>query len=42
MQKAILVADFGLAEVVVAEFNCVGDDEGFSCGVDNLEAAVVE
>ena len=41
MEESIFVRDRWMCKVVVAEFNCVGDEEGFSGGVDDLEAAVV-
>ena len=41
VEESIFVCDGWMREVVVAEFNGVGDEEGFGGGVDNLEAAVV-
>ena len=41
MEKLIFVCDGWMHEVVVAEFNSVGDEEGFGGGVDDLTAAVV-
>ena len=41
MEESIFVRDGWMRKVVVAEFNSVGDEEGFSGGVDDLEAAVV-
>ena len=41
VEEAIFVCDGWMRKVVMAEFNSVGDKEGFGGGVDNLEAAVV-
>ena len=41
MEEAIFVCDGWLRKVVMAEFNSVGDKEGFCGGVDDLESAVV-
>ena len=41
MEEVIFVCDGWMREVVMAEFNSVGDEEGFCGGVDNLETAVV-
>ena len=41
VEEAIFVCDGWMCEVVMAEFNCVGDKEGFCGSVNNLEAAVV-
>ena len=41
MEESIFVRDGWMCEVVVAEFNSVGDEKGFVGGVDDLEAAVV-
>ena len=35
------MCDGWMRKVVMAEFNSVGDKEGFGGGVDNLEAAVL-
>ena len=36
MEESIFVRDGWMREVVVAEFNSVGDEEGFGGGVNNL------
>ena len=41
VEESIFVRDCWMRDVVVVEFNSVGDEEGFSGGVENLEAAVV-
>ena len=41
MEEAIFVSGGWLRKVVMAEFNSVGDKDGFGGGVDDLEAAVV-
>ena len=41
VEEAIFMSDGWMCKVVMAEFNSVGDREGFCGGVDNLEAAVV-
>ena len=41
VEEAIFMSDGWMRKVVMAEFNSVGDREGFCGGVDNLEAAVV-
>ena len=40
-ENAVLVRDGGLGEIVVSKLDCVGEDEGFGGGVDDLEATVV-
>ena len=41
VEEAIFVCDGWMRKVLMAEFNSVGDKEGFCGGVDDLEAAVV-
>ena len=41
MEDSIFVRDGWMREVVVEEFNSVGDEEGFGGCVDDLEAAMV-
>ena len=41
MEGVVLVRDGGLGEVVMAKFDCVGEDKGFGGGVDDMEATVV-
>ena len=41
MGDAVFVRDSGLGEVVVVEFDSVGEKKGLGGGVNNVEAAVV-
>ena len=41
MEDTVFVSDSGLGEVVVAEFDSVGEEKGFGCGVDDVEVTVV-
>ena len=41
VEEAIFVSDGWMSKAVMSEFGSVRDKEGFCCGVNDLEAAVV-